>query len=111
MKMEVEICDSCKSMVAKHQCFICKNMLCSSCASGIYIGKSEPLAIRTTQISSINKDERKYISSICDKCRVELRDMIGKFEQMKIEKQALVDKEIILFIKEKMESVLLADKI
>jgi hypothetical protein len=116
VKKEVEVCDICTDSFAKVRCDMCGNMICLECGIIMHFRESS------------NNDyfiflERKYLTEhwlsnesiknfiVCKKCEKETRNAMNGFAKLPREKQMILEGELIKIMKEKMEALILANKL
>jgi hypothetical protein len=116
MRREVEVCDNCNNNLAKVKCDMCGNVICLGCGITMHFRESS------------NNDyfiflERKYLTEnwlsdesiknfiVCKKCEKEIKSAIEGYVRLPREQQRILEGELIEMMKEKMEALILANKI
>jgi hypothetical protein len=116
MKKEVEVCDICTNSFAKVRCDMCGNMICLNCGIIMHFREScnsdnfiflSRLYLTKDWLS--NESIKNFI--VCKKCEKEIRDAMDGFVKLPREKQRILEGELIKIMKEKMEALVLANKL
>jgi hypothetical protein len=118
MKREVEICDICTNSFAKVRCDMCGNMICLGCRIIMHFRESHNLdnfiflsRLYLTKDKDwlANESIKNFI--VCSKCEKEIRDAMDGFVKLPREQQRVLEEELIRIMKEKMEALVLANKL
>jgi len=116
VKMEVEVCDNCNNNIAKVKCDMCGNVICLGCGIIMHFRESssndyfiflERKCLTENWLS--NESIKNFI--VCKKCEKETRNAMGGFARLSREQQRILEGELIKIMKEKMEALLLANKL
>jgi len=114
--MEVEVCDICKNILAKVKCDMCGNVICLECGIILHFREAQTSdyyvfleRIFLTGKWLANESIKNFI--LCNKCDKETRNVMNDFMKLPRENKVGLEKELIKIMKEKMESLLLANKI
>lgn len=123
MKKEVEVCDICTNSFAKVRCDMCGNMICLDCGIKfreircLMYFKGSPSSDNFIFLSRIyltkdwlaNESIKNFI--VCKKCETEIADAMDGFVELPREQQRALEEELIRIMKEKMEALILANKL
>jgi len=114
--MEVEVCDICNDNLAKVKCDMCENVICLECGIILYFRESQTsdyyMFLERTLLTNkwlANESIKNFI--LCDKCAKETKNVMNDFMKLPKENKVDLERELIKIMKEKMESLLLANKI
>ena len=116
MKKEVIVCDVCTDNFAKVKCDYCGNEICLECGSILYFqkGQNNDYLIHLSRhhlTSSWLKNESIKHFIVCQKCEKEIADTVDGFAKLPIEKRKIIEGELIRIMKERMDALLLANKL
>jgi hypothetical protein len=118
VKKEVEVCDICNNNLAKVRCDMCERVVCLECGIIVHFRGSQSRDyliflernFLTKQSSWLSNESIKNFI-VCNKCEKETRNAMDGFTSLPREKQMILEGELIKMMKEKMEALLLANKI
>jgi len=114
MKKEVEICDKCNAIIAVYQCYVCKGMFCKNCVEALLVSDDEFFRVKISSPKNFRTEEQKdeSLTCLCDNCKSEIMEIIRNFYKIgQKASQKQFFQEFIDFIKERMNAVIVADKI
>jgi hypothetical protein len=116
VKREVEVCDICNNNLAKVKCNMCEKVVCLECGIIMHFRESQSrdylIFLERKFLAKdwlSNESIKNFI--VCDKCEKETRNAMDGFARLPREKQMILEGELVKMMKEKMEALLLANKI
>jgi hypothetical protein len=111
MKKEVEVCDLCSSTIAVTKCEACGKEICRDCGKEIVFtySSSEILCFSDRGIPPPKEEMRGLI--LCSRCFTEHKNGLENIFKLSNGSKKLITTKFLLELKERIEEVLIAEKI